>query len=66
MCVFGINLNLWIMIPDDGLCDYIFYTEVYMRESELMAYYSPTSFSVFVESANNYNRSLFGFSFHPE
>lgn len=64
LCVFGQNLDVWHMIPDDDVCDYAFYTEVFLVGDKLVGYFSPTSFTVFVEAARNYSSTQFGFSFH--
>lgn len=66
LCVFGQNLEVPYMLPEDAICDYLFYSDVFLQNDQLVSFFSPTSFRVFVQAAKNYSRSQFGFSFHPE
>lgn len=65
MCVLDQFAVLQAMVPDDGLCDYIFYTEVFLEVSvrRLLPVLDRASFEIFVDASNSYTKTRFGFSF---
>lgn len=66
VCVMGEYTDMINMIPQDDLCDYLFYAEVVLHDKALKAFASPISFGVFLQAVGSYTRTAFGVSFRPE
>lgn len=66
LCVMGERMAIPNMVPDDGVCDYMFYSDVILRNNSIRAYANPASFATFLEVSKNFTKTMLGFSFHPE
>ncbi|XP_077489261.1 uncharacterized protein LOC144100098 [Amblyomma americanum] len=65
VCTIGSKLSSGAMLPDDGLCDYIFYDSIYKNRRNLLL--DPNNFGndlrIFLDSYNTYRTTAFGIAF---
>ncbi|XP_077499417.1 uncharacterized protein LOC144110413 [Amblyomma americanum] len=64
VCTFGMSGVDISMVPPDGLCDYIFYTDVHynVEQQKIMPTHGYMAFDVLKEAANSYTSTTMGTS----
>ncbi|KAL1416113.1 hypothetical protein MTO96_028244 [Rhipicephalus appendiculatus] len=67
ICTVGAMVALPLMVPEDGLCSIIFYTDVFFnsQKKNIEPVYSDTGFNVLKSLLKNYTETSFGLSMFP-
>ncbi|KAG0432966.1 hypothetical protein HPB47_020353 [Ixodes persulcatus] len=62
LCTFGAAGVVSAMMPDDGICDVIFYTHGFDRNDTFLGTGDEMAYGVFLEAARNFTQTTFGVS----
>ncbi|XP_070378330.1 uncharacterized protein [Dermacentor albipictus] len=66
-CTVGHHAVMMDLVPPDGTCDNIFYTDVFFNDknNKIEPLYSDTAFNVVRSAASTYSKTTFGTSMYP-